>query len=277
MDLGQKQSQKISGHNLNYYRTGSGESVLLVHGITTYSFIWRRIVPLLKLKYDVITIDLFGCGDSDKPLSIGYSIKNHKKYLHELIISLGIKKFHFIGHDIGGGIGQRFAVENPELLYDLTLINSVAYDFWPVQPIIAMRTPVIRQLAMAALDVVTLKLIIKRGIYHKDRVTPDLIELFWNPMRTKEGRKAFLHFAKSLNNQDLIEIEDELRKLSIPVMIIRGEADPFLSSEIAKRLQSDIKNSRLEFIPNGGHFIQEDEPEKISELIEDFFLDSNHV
>lgn len=276
MDLGQQQSQKISGHNLNYYRTGSGEPLLLVHGITTYSFIWRRIVPLLKPKYDVITIDLLGCGDSDKPLSLGYSIKDHAKLLLEFITSLGIEKFHFIGHDVGGGIGQRFAVENPEFLYDLTLLNSVAYDFWPVQPIIAMRTPVIRQLAMAALDLVTLKLIIKRGIYYKERITQELIELFYNPLKTKEGRKAFLHFAKSLNNQDLMEIEDELKKLTVPVLIIRGDADPFLSSEIVKRLHSDIENSRMEIIPNGSHFIQEDLPEKVSELILDFISDGNH-
>ena len=199
------------------------------------------------------------------------------KFLHEFISCLGIKKFHFIGHDIGGGIGQRFAVENPEFLYDLTLINSVAYDFWPVQPILAMRTPVIRQLAMAALDIVTLKLIIKRGLFYKERITPELMELFWNPMRTKEGRKAFLHFAKSLNNRDLMEIEGQLRELNIPVMIIRGDADPCLRSESAKRLHSEIKSSRLEVLPTGSHFIQEDEPEKVSELIIDFFQDNNYV
>jgi len=277
MELGQKHSQKVSGYNLNYFRTGAGEPVLLVHGITTYSFIWRKIVPLLKSKYDIITVDLFGCGDSDKPFDFEYSIKNHSKFLREFITSLGIKKLHFIGHDIGGGIAQRFAVENSELLYDLTLINSVAYDFWPVQPITLMRTPIIRQFAMATLDVMTLKLIIKRGIYHKERVTQELVDLFWEPMKTKEGRKAFLHFAKSLNNQDLMEVEDLLRELKIPVMIIRGDADPYLSSAIAKRLHSEIRDSRLEIIPNGSHFIQEDEPEKVSDLILRFLGDGCNV
>ena len=270
MDLGQKFSQSVSGHNMNYYRTGSGQPLLLVHGITTYSFIWRKIVPVLKTKFDVITVDLFGCGDSDMPLSISYSIKDHAKYLKEFMAELKISKFHFVGHDIGGGIGQRFAVENPELLYDLTLINTVAYNFWPVQPIIAMRTPIIRQLAMATLDQVTFKLIVKRGIYHKERVDQELMDYFWEPMKTKEGRKAFLHFAKSLNNNDLMEVEEQIHNLKMPVMVIRGDADPYLSSEIANRLHTEISNCRLEVIPTGSHFIQEDEPEKVSELILDF-------
>jgi len=277
MDLGQQKGQIVSGYNLNYYRAGAGEPIVLIHGITTYSFIWRRIVPLLKLKYDVITIDLFGCGNSDKPLDFSYSIKNHTNFLHEFITSLGIKKFHLVGHDIGGGIAQRYAVKNPSFLYDLTLLNSVAYDFWPVQPIIAMRTPIIRQLAMATLDFITLKLIVKRGLFHKERVSEELIALFWEQMKTKEGRKAFLHFAKSLNNADLMEIEGDIRKLSLPVLIIRGSADPYLSSEIANKLHSEIPNSRLEILPTAGHFVQEDEPEEIAELILSFYQDKHNV
>ena len=62
---------------------------------------------------------------------------------------------------------------------------------------------------MASLDLGTFKLIVKRGIYHKDRVTDELMDLFMRPMHTVEGRKAFLHFAKCLDNHNLMEIEDE--------------------------------------------------------------------
>lgn len=276
-DLGQLNKQSVSGHSLAYYRTGTGEAVLLVHGITTYSFIWRRIVPLLKAEYDVISVDLLGCGKSDKPLSVEYSLKVHATLLQEFILSLGIEKFHFVGHDIGGGIGQRFAVKYPELLFDLTVANGVAYDFWPVQPILSMRTPIIRQLAMATLEYGVLKQIIKHGMYYKDRLTPELMDLFIETMKTKEGRKAFLHFAKSLNNQDLLEIEDKLRRLDIPVLIIRGDADPYLSSEIAQKLHREIPGSKLEIISTASHFIQEDEPQKLAEIIINFFRDNKNA
>jgi pimeloyl-ACP methyl ester carboxylesterase len=271
------QKCKVSGHEIAYHREGSGETVLLVHGITTYSFIWRKLVPLLSANYDVISIDLMGCGDSDKNLNIDYSIKHHADLIKEFITQLGIKKFHFLGHDVGGGIGQIFAVKNPEYLFDLTLINSVAYDFWPVQPIIAMRTPIIRQMVMATLDLGTLKLIVKRGLYHKNKLTPELMEYFWKPMKTKEGRKSFIHFANCLNNQHLLEIEDELRKLKVPVLIIRGDADPYLSLRISQKLHSEIPGSRLIRIATGSHFIQEDEPEMIVEAVLRFFKEKIHA
>lgn len=254
-----------------YQHEGKGEPILLVHGITTYSFIWRNIIPLLSTDYDVIAIDLLGCGDSDKPLNVSYAIKDHAERLHEFVTKMGIGKFHFVGHDLGGGMGQIFAVRHPELLYDLTLINTVAYDFWPVQPITALRTPIVRQFLMASFDLGTFKLVVKRGIYHKDRVTNELMDLFMKPMQTSEGRKAFLHFAKCLDNHNLMEIERDLRNLMIPVLILRGDADPYLGAGISEKLHREIPLSRLVRFPRGGHFIQEDEPEKIVQEMMGFF------
>ena len=261
----------IGDHQLAYFDEGQGEVVLLVHGITTYSFIWENIAPLLKAKYRVIGVDLIGCGASSKQLDQPYSIKNHAGILKQFMDTLGIEKVHFVGHDVGGGIGQIFAVNYPEMLYDLTLMNSVAYDFWPVQPIIAMRTPIIRQLAMATLDLGAMRLIIRRGIYHKDRLTPELMGYFWAPMRSKQGRKAFLHFAASLDNHHLLEISDSLHKLDLPIFIIRGDADVYLSGGIADNLAQNLSSCKLVKIPTGGHFIQVDEPEWISSELINFF------
>ena len=266
-----KETLTIAGHSMVYHREGKGEPVLLVHGITTYSFIWRKIIPLLSKKYDVIAVDLLGCGDSDKPLDVSYAIKDHAERLHEFVTKLGLEKFHFVGHDLGGGMGQIFAVKHPEMLLDLTLINSVAYDFWPVQPITALRTPVLRFFMMASFDLGTFKLVVKRGLYHKERMTDELMDLFSAPMKTAEGRKAFLHFAKCLDNHNLMEIESDLRELAVPLLIIRGDADRYLGAAISERLHREIPGSRLVRIATGGHFIQEDEPERIAQELITFF------
>lgn len=261
---------EIEGNSISYIREGSGEPVIFIHGITTYSFIWRRIAPYFTNNYDVILIDLLGCGNSDKPLNQDLSLKRQSKLIREFCEKLGILKVHLVCHDVGGGIGQIFAVDYPQMLYDLTLINSVAYNFWPVQPIIAMRTPIIRQIAMSTLDLGMFELIIKRGLYHKTQLTKELMDYFWSPMKTSAGRKGFLHFAKCLDNKNLTDIEDKLRKLIVPTLIIRGEADVYLGDAISEKLHSEIPSSRLVKIETGGHFIQEDEPGKISELILEF-------
>ncbi len=260
----------INGHELVYYRMGHGEPLLLVHGITTYSFIWRNLIPFLENKYELIIVDLLGCGDSDKAIDVEFSLKNHAALLNELLIALHIPHVHLVGHDVGGGICQIMAVRSKQLVLSLTVINSVAYDFWPVQPIISMRTPIIRQLAMASLDLGAFRFIVKRGLYHSNRLSKELMDYFWYPMKTSAGRKAFLHFAHCLNNQDLLEITDEIEKLTIPVLIIRGEKDVYLSRQIADELHRNIKGSTLKLIETGGHFIQEDEPVLLADCINEF-------
>jgi pimeloyl-ACP methyl ester carboxylesterase len=267
----------VSGNKLAYHREGEGETILFVHGITTYSFIWRNLIPHLIDSFDVISIDLLGCGESDKPLNVSYSLKQHSLLIKEFVTKLGIKKFHFVGHDVGGGIGQIFAVNYPEMLIDLVMINTVGYDFWPVQPIISMRTPVIRQLAMASLDIGAFKFVVKRGFYHKEKVTAELMNYFWQPMKTKSGRKAFLHFAKCLDNQNLLEIVEDLKNLTTKALIISGDADIYLSGAISQKLHSEIPGSNLVNVPTGGHFLQEDEPEQVVRYMNTFFEDNRNA
>lgn len=261
---------RVDDHDLAYYRKGSGQPLVMIHGIVTYSFIWDDMAEALSEHFDVIWLDLLGCGDSGKPVGVDFSIKAHAHRLKKFIDKLGIERFHLVSHDVGGGIAQVYAVNYPEDLYDAVLINSIGYDFWPVQPIIAMRTPIIRQLALASLDYGVLRKIISTGIYYKERLTPELFARFKAPFRTPAGRKAFIHYAKCLNNQHLLEIESDLRELDLPVLIVRGDADPFLSLEISEKLNNEIPESRLIRIPTGGHFIQFDEHELLTKIITEF-------
>ena len=261
-------SVKVGQHDIVYsHRQSDGPTLVFVHGITTYRFIWRNLIPFFPENYNIIALDLLGCGDSAKPLDASFSIKAHAHRLREFFDNLGIEKLHLTGHDVGGGVVQIFAVHHPEMLQTLTLINSVGYDFWPVQPIIAMRTPIIRQMAMATLDLGMLRAIVARGIHHQEKLTVELMAHFSQPMSTSVGRKAFLHFAKCLNNKDLLEIESDIKQMKIPTLIIRGAKDPYLSEKIAHRLHLDISGSDLVILEKGSHFIQEDLPQELAGLI----------
>ncbi|NJO69296.1 MAG: alpha/beta fold hydrolase [Bacteroidetes bacterium] len=79
---------EIQGNSITYYREGKGEVILFVHGITTYSFIWKRIIPFFSDKYDIILIDLLGCGNSDKPLTQDFSLKRQAHLIRDFAKSL---------------------------------------------------------------------------------------------------------------------------------------------------------------------------------------------
>ncbi len=266
----EKQFVRIGDHHLAYYQRGEGEPVLLVHGITTYSFLWRDVIPHLGDELAVYAIDLIGCGDSEKPTGVDYSIKAQAELLRLFIMALGLERVHLVCHDIGGGIGQIMAVRSPEVVKSLTLINTVGYDYWPVQPIVTLRVPFLREIAMAVMDKGVFRSIIRRGLYYKDKLDGELLELFMQPLRTREGRQGFLHLARCLNNGDLMEIEEDLKGINLPVMIIRGDADPYLSPRISERLYRDIPGAVLKRVKTAGHFIQIDEPELLGTLIREF-------
>jgi 2-hydroxymuconate-semialdehyde hydrolase len=265
-----KKTVKAGGYVVSYLEQGTGTPLLLVHGITTYSFIWKDMIPGLSSGFRVLAIDLLGCGDSEKPQDASYSISAQTDLVSDFMDALDIKKVHLVAHDIGGGIGQIFALRYPDKIGSLTLINTIGYDYWPVQPITTMRIPIFREIGLAAIDHGFFKLLIKRGVYHKERVTDDVVGLFKAPLKTPEGRRGFLRLAKHLDNRQLMEIEKDIKKLTLPVLIIRGDKDPYLPADISQRLQRDIKGSKLAVVETGGHFIQLDEPEMLVEMITQF-------
>ena len=209
----------IQGLEIAYKRIGKGDPVVLIHGITTSSFIWRNIAPRLSEDYDVIAVDLLGCGQSAKDLLVDYSIKNQASILAEFVTKLDLGKTHIVGHDIGGGIAQIMAVKSPYLMQDMVLINTIGYNYWPVQPITTMRTPIFRQFAMMSLDMGMLQKLIKKGLYKKESYTEEFRSLVWEEMANKKRRKSFLHLAKCLNNQHLMEIASDLKNIKFPVQI----------------------------------------------------------
>ena len=257
----------MRGHEIAFLREGTGEPVLLLHGITTYSVLWRDVIPLLAPRFDVVAPDLLGCGRSAKPLDTPYSLANHALIMAELVASLGAGPVHVVGHDLGGGIAQLLAVRSPELVRSLTLVNTVGYDLWPVQPITALRIPILSQIVLAALEAGAFGLVVRRGLHHAERATPELLDALLAPLRTREGRRGLVHFARSLDNADLMAIAPELPKLTVPVTILWGMSDPYLPFEIASRLHRAIPGSRLLRVDTAGHYLPFDEPGTVAAVL----------
>lgn len=248
--------------------------MIFVHGVTSNSFIWRPVIGHLTDRWDVIAVDLLGCGSSDSPQEADLSIKAHANRLCQFADALGLDRFHLVGHDVGGGISQIFTVRHGTRLHSLSLVNTVAYDFWPVQPIIAVRTPFLRQLAMATLDLGMLRLIVRRALHHKERLTPELLAKFQAEVSAPESRHGFLRLTRSLDNTHLLEISDALKKITTPTLVVRGEEDVYLSAEISQRLHRDIPGSCLVDIKAAGHFIQIDQPEMLAQTLDQHFSEA---
>jgi pimeloyl-ACP methyl ester carboxylesterase len=251
-----------------FYRTGGkGEAVLLLHGITTYSFLWKDVTPLLEENFTFFAPDLLGCGDSSKPGDEDYSLSAQADIILGFMENVGIARAHLVGHDIGGGVAQILAVRDPERFLSLTLVNSVGYDYWPVQPIVSMRVPLLKHLAMAAFDRGVLRMLVQRTFHHKEKVDADLIAEFMRPLQTAEGKAGFFALARALDNTQVLKVVDELPGLPMPVLIVRGDKDIYLKPIISERLHSEMPGSRYEVIDTAGHYSPLDEPRRVAELL----------
>ena len=114
---------ELHGSRVAYREAGSGEVVLLIHGMAGSSDGWRAVLPELAKHYRVIAPDLLGHGQSDKPRT-EYSLGAFAASLRDLLDELGISGATIVGHSLGGGVAMQFLYQHPEYCPRLILISS---------------------------------------------------------------------------------------------------------------------------------------------------------
>ena len=113
----------VNGLKLHYLSAGKGPAVILLHGYTQTSRMWRPLIPQLAEKFTVIAPDLPGIGDSDIPKD-GLDMKSAAIRIHDLVKSLGIQKARVVGHDIGLMVAYAYAAMYPSETEKLVLMDA---------------------------------------------------------------------------------------------------------------------------------------------------------
>ena len=110
---------------MHHLDEGSGDPVLLLHGEPTWSFLYRKVIPPLARVARCVAPDYFGFGRSDKPTDRGwYSYDRHSESLARFVEELDLQRITVVVQDWGGPLGFRFAVENPERVARLVVMNT---------------------------------------------------------------------------------------------------------------------------------------------------------
>src|SRR6201986_5204063 len=113
----------LHGERVAYRDAGSGETLLLIHGMAGSSATWRAVIPELSKKYRVLAPDLLGHGESTKPRG-DYSLGAFAASLRDLLDELGISRATGVGQSLGGGIAMQFAYQHRDYCERLALIGS---------------------------------------------------------------------------------------------------------------------------------------------------------
>ncbi|MEM7207918.1 MAG: alpha/beta hydrolase [Pseudomonadota bacterium] len=254
------------------------ESVVLLHGTPSSSLIWRNVVPTLNAAgYTVHVFDLLGYGLSERPRNpaVDTSISAQVPILEHLFDHWELDSAHVVGHDFGGAIAKRFSLASPTKVRSLALIDSVSFDSYP-----SKRT---REQMQAGLDSLIQKPDAEHrahfrewllsSVFNKQRLATTVLDTYVEMISGTVGQGSlFQHQIRHYDPKHTMEIADRLHELaSLPVKIIWGANDEWQVVDWAHKLHTAIPRSELEVIDRCGHFAMEDQPEKVSDRLLEFF------
>ena len=268
----------LHGHRVFYRTAGSGGPVLvLVHGITSTSATWAKVLPYLGERFTVIAPDLLGHGESAKPRG-DYSLGAYASGIRDLLIALGHERATFVGHSLGGGVAMQLAYQFPEHCERLVLVASGGLGreiTWLLRaasvPGSELLLPLLVNDRVLGAGRVVGDLLGRVGL----RVHTDLEEVLRGHASLSDGeaRAAFLHTLRTIVDPrgQRVEASDRLYLAkAIPFLLVWGEHDPIIPVEHGRAAHEMVPGSRLEVFPNAGHFPHLDDPLRFVRLLNDF-------
>jgi pimeloyl-ACP methyl ester carboxylesterase len=266
----------VHGERVAYVDEGSGEAILLLHGILGSSQTWRAVIGPLARNYRVVAPDLLGHGNSTKPRS-DYSLGALSVLVRDILDQLGIARATIVGHSLGGGIAMQFVYQHPEYVQRLVLIGSGGLG-----PDVGL---LLRAASLPGAELVLPVIAARRVLAPGDRVfswlrkagveAPRGEEMWRHYSSLSDGptRQAFLRTLRSVvdhRGQAVSALSRLNSRTDFPVMAIWGEKDsmiPVQHAYAAKEVRPDV---RLEVLPGVGHFPHAERPALVAELIDHF-------
>lgn len=266
---------QVDDRFVSYVEQGTGEPVILIHGIPTWGYLWHGIMPTLSREYRALIPDLLGFGYSDKSDRFDRSIHAQALMMERWMDALEIGTAMVVAHDIGGGVGLRLATLRPGRVSKLCLLNTVCYDSWPIEAMLQTGHPEARRKLSASSLLMLLRQALKQGFASSPDET--LLEGLLAPYSTEVGKLSLIRNAAALNTNLTTELTLLLPRLAIPTLIIWGEDDVFQPVRFGERLARDIPTAHLVRITNARHFVMVDQPDDVVRHVASFLMTKDAV
>jgi pimeloyl-ACP methyl ester carboxylesterase len=259
---------EVAGGTVAYRVLGSGPSVVLTHGTPSWSYLWRRIAPVLAERYTVYTWDLLGYGHSETRAGALPSIALHAQTLAELVNQWQLTEPFLVGHDIGGATTLRALLIDHVPARGMALIDAVAFTPWigPDTRHMQQNIQTYRTMPNSLFQAVVGQHF--SGVTH--RTLPKRIrKRYLDFYSSGAGQQRWLNRTEGYDENGTNQFIPLLGTIDIPTTIIWGDQDDWLPLDLADRLSSAIPGAAKITIPAAGHFAMEDQPKAVTNAILD--------
>ncbi|HEY6636357.1 MAG TPA: alpha/beta hydrolase [Solirubrobacterales bacterium] len=269
---------------------GDGPPVLLLHGFPQTHYCWHRIAPALADDHTVVLCDLKGYGESRSapggPLGEGYSNRERAAELVELMARLGHERFSVVGHDRGGRVAYRMALDHPGAVERLGVLNVIptveqfermtpdtALEYWPF--IFLAQPPPFAERVIGASAEYVLRDILESWPASRGAISAEAKEQYLRgftpetiPAICAEYRASF-HIDRRVDAED----RDAGRTIQVPVLVHWGSEEGAMSDalEVWRGWADSTEGGPLP----SGHFIPEEAPEELLASLRGFLRASS--
>ena len=280
---------KAAGHYFTYKQqqifvneSGSGETLLLIHGFPTASWDWYRMWPDLVQHYHVLAADFLGFGFSDKPRNYSYSIFDQADLLEALLREKGIERVHIISHDYGDTVAQELLTrfqeraQKGETGVEIRFLCLLNGGLFPE----VHRPLLVQKILMSPLGFIVGRLFnrAKLGKNFKNIFGPNTqpteaeLDDFWTLVGGNGGRYVFHLLIRYMAER--VQYRERwvgaLQAAKIPLCFINGVADPISGQHMVDRYRELIPNPQVEELKDIGHFPLIEAPKAVLQHFGDF-------
>lgn len=269
----------INGFKMHYVDEGEGEPIVCLHGEPTWGYLYRKFIPSLSKTNRVIVPDHMGFGKSDVPQDMPYTLAQHIDNLTKLVLELDLEDLTLVGQDWGGPIMFGFAVNYPDRIKRLVIMNT-GIGVYPEDT----KTWVSDLVAKGTYEKIlgnlkkSLPNLLAGGVGKETRITETMIRAYTAPFPNKASCKGAMAFPLDIpvgrNHpsaslmHSILERRNLLRDKN--KVIIWGLKDPVFPRMILDWWLQTYPGTEVHELPEASHFLQEDAPDKIVKIIQEF-------
>lgn len=276
----ERRSAHVIHYNLSYVvqgaEYGTDGAIVLLHDLLAGAFAWDAILPqLASLKRAVYAIDMLGYGLSDHPWPADTSVWGHADCLALLFTQLNLTNIVLVGHGLGGGVAQVLATRlSSERVAALVLIDTICYEhaFAPNWPLGDMQKSQDPELPWGV-DPADLQRDLRTHLPEATvnaREFARVIDQYAEPWNSQLGKEVLYQHVRLLVPYYSNAVSSDLKALGKPALLLWGEQDQQNPLKYAQRLQREIPDAQLVVIPNAGHLVLFDAPDKVASALRDF-------
>lgn len=248
------------------------EPILLLHGEPDWSYLYRKMVPILTGSFRVIAPDYVGFGRSDKPTAIDwYSYDAHVDSIKNLVRELDLRRITLVVQDWGGPIGLRAAVEMKDRFARLVVLNTGLFgeSDWPTEGFLRWRA-----FAERVGPRIKVRQVIQASTTTPlDEATLAAYEAPWPDRESKAGVAAFPLLVPlrgdDANASALRSVAEALRGWDVPALVCWSDDDPIFTLDHGRAMADNLPGAhgQLSVVQGAGHMLQEDAGEDVATRI----------